>query len=367
MSFALLFASTVCNFGQAQTSSTSPVVTLKRTRCFGMCRVYEVSIFTDGTVQWNGNRFVSTIGMATARLPKAQVEELIRMMSASRFQSLNSSYRNRILPDGTMCMSDLPTTYLTFAHDGVTKTVEDYCFAPDELNELERLVDRISNSHRWWHDRNAKLTLESVEPSYQYTMAEDLKNELIVTSDVHSQTKPGFTKMMQAAGKGDIQSLQNEIESGADINAKDETGWTALMMAAVEGQTDAVSVLLKHGAQIRATDKNGDTVLIGAAANPYLYGKPERQVEVVQRLLAAGADVKQMNDEGETALMWAAKAGNPEVVQILLDAGADPNQRDRPGHNPAYHVQQWLSMRPDDTHRSRYQQTLSILQLPSKP
>ena len=332
-----------------------------------MCPVYEVSIFTDGTVQWNGNQFVGTIGTATARLPKAQVEDLIRVMSASGLQSLNSSYRNRIHPDGAMeSVSDLPTTYLTFTHDSVTKTVEDYWFAPDKLHELERLVDRVSNSHRWRHDRNAKLTLESVEPSYQYTTAEDLKNGPIVTSDVHWQTKPGFTKMMRAAGTGDIQSLQNEIESGGDINAEDETGWTALMMAAIEGQTDAVSVLLNHGAQVRATDENGDNVLIGAAANPIFYGKPEQQVAVVQQLLAAGANVKQTNSEGETALMWAAKAGNPEVVQVLLDAGADPNQRDRSGHNPAYHVQQWLSMRPDDTRRSRYQQTVSILQR-SKP
>jgi hypothetical protein len=332
-----------------------------------MCPVYEVSVFADGTVRWDGKQFVSTVGTAKASLPKRQVDELIRAMTAGSFLSLKNSYRTRVTPDGMMeSITDQPTTFLTFTRDGVTKTVEDYAFAPDELHELERLVDRVSNSHQWWHDENGTLTLESIEPSYQYTTAEDLKNELIVTSDIHSQTKPGFTKIMQAAGKGNVQSLTKEIEAGGDVNAKDETGWTALMMAAVAGQPDTVSILLKHGAQVRVADKNGDTALIGAAANPYLYWKPQREVEVVQQLLAAGADVNQANDEGETALMWAAKSGSPEVVQVLLKAGANLKRHDNLGHDPAYHVQQWLSMRPNDSRRSRYEQTLLVLQ-PSKP
>jgi len=166
-----------------------------------------------------------------------------------------------VLPDGTVeGVTDLPTTYLRFTHDGITKTVEAYQFAHDELHELERFVDRISNSHRWRHDETGRLTLESIEPSYHYTTAEDLKNELIVASDIYYQTKPGFTKMMQAAGKGDLQILTKQIGSGADVHAKDDTGWTALMMASVEGQPEAVSILLKRGAQVRATDKNNDTL-----------------------------------------------------------------------------------------------------------
>ena len=43
-----------------------------------------------------------------------------------------------------------------------------------------------------------------------------------------------------------------------------------------------------------------------------------------------------------------SKSGEPGVVQVLLYASANPNQRDRSGHNPSYHVPQWLSMRPDE-------------------
>jgi hypothetical protein len=360
----LLLASVVCEGClEGQTQQSSPVVTLKRMPCFGMCPAYQVSVFSDGTVEWYGNNFIGTIGEAKGKLPKQQLEGLIRAILDSGFLSLANAYKGCINAQGQLeSMSDLPTTFLTFSQHGVTKTTEDYMCAPDALRALETLVDKVLNTHQWRHDETSTLNIESIEPSYRSTAAEDLKNPPVVGSDVDSQTKPGFTKMMQAAGKGDVQSLSKEIESGADVNGKDETGWTALMMAAVEGQPDAVSVLLKHGAQPRSADKNGDTALIGAAANASFHEKPQGQVAVVQRLISAGSNVNETNQQGETALMWAAKSGNPELVVALLAAGADRNRRDRAGHDPAYHVQEWLSMRPNDTRRSRYQQVLILLQ-----
>jgi hypothetical protein len=351
----LLLASTLSFSSlQGQTSTASPVVTLKRTHCFGTCPIYELSVFADGTVQWSGEQYVGTVGKASATLSKQQVDDLIQTLAASRFSTFQNSYKSQV--------TDLPTTFLTFTYDGVTKTVEDYAFGPDELHHLELLVEQIGNSHRWLHDEDNVLTLESIEPSYRFTTAEDLKNELIVTADIYRQTKPGFTPLMQAAGQGAVQTIAHEIKSGVDVNRKDETGWTALMMAAVAGQPETLALLLKNGAQVRPSDKNGDTALIGAAANPYLYWKPQVQAQVVQQLLAAGADINQANQLGESALMWAAKSGSPEVVQLLLKAGADSKKRDRLGHDPAYHVQQWLSMRIDDIRRSRYQQSLTLLQ-----
>lgn len=339
---------------QGQTSIASPVVTLKRTHCFGTCPVYELSVFADGTVEWNGKQYVGTVGEASAMLSKQQVDDLIQTLAASRFSTFQNSYKSQT--------TDLPTTFLTFTYDGATKTVEDYASGPDELHRLELLVEQMSNSHRWRHDKDSALTLESIEPSYRSTTGEDLKNEMIVLDDIYLKIKPGFTLLMQAAGRGADQTVANEIKSGVDVNHQDETGWTALMMAAVAGQPDTLALLLQKGAQVRLTDKNGDTALIGAAANPYLYWKPQGQAQVVKQLLAAGADINQANRQGETALMWAAKSGSLEVVQLLLKAGPDLKKRDRSGHDPAYHVQQWLSTRTNDIRRSRYQQTLILLQ-----
>ena len=99
---------------QGQTSIASPVVTLKRTHCFGTCPVYELSVFADGTVEWNGKQYVGTVGEASAMLSKQQVDDLIQTLAASRFSTFQNSYKSQT--------TDLPTTFLTFTYDGATKT-----------------------------------------------------------------------------------------------------------------------------------------------------------------------------------------------------------------------------------------------------
>jgi ankyrin repeat protein len=125
----------------------------------------------------------------------------------------------------------------------------------------------------------------------------------MVQIDIGSQTKPGFTGLMQNAGKGDVPRLTHEIAAGGDVNSRDETGWTALMTAASAVQAETVSLLLKNDAQVDLTHKNGDTALIAAAANPTSYWKSEKQISVVQQLIAAGANVETTNLQGETPLM----------------------------------------------------------------
>ncbi len=341
----------------------APVISLSRTVCYGSCPVYDVSIFADGTVRWNGERFVQTIGPAASSISSQQVNDLIQSLVSGGFFNFKDSYRYRINANGTTTsVSDQSTTFLTVRRGEVSKKIEDYAFSPDGLRGLELLVDRTANSHRWIHDENAVMTLASVEPSYEFSVAEDLKDWQTVLSDVSTQTKPGFTKLMQAAGQGDMQRLERELKSGVNVNGTDETGWTALMMAAVAGQTESVASLIEHGAQVGLADKNGDTALIGAAANPLFYAKTTVQIAVVQKLLAAGTSVEGANLHGETALMWSAKAGSPELVQLLIKAGANPKRRDVSGHDASYAVQQWLAVRSDDTRRNHYKQTLSVLQ-----
>ncbi|KAI8951668.1 ankyrin repeat-containing domain protein [Xylaria longipes] len=61
-----------------------------------------------------------------------------------------------------------------------------------------------------------------------------------------------------------VQNRQNDvmrvlIESGAETEKKDFEGWTALMIAAMKGQLDMVEQLLYVGADRRATDDRGRT------------------------------------------------------------------------------------------------------------
>ncbi len=333
-------------FSQVQANAPTPLIQLETTGCLGSCPIYQLSIFEDGTVRWLGSQYVARSGSAESWLTRRQVLELKSAFTTSRFFDFKNRYE--------INLTDLPTTYLRFTMNGRIKTIEDYGdSAPAPVRELERLVESVTCSHRWRHSDKLVITLQSTVPQ---DVIDDIKNRRVVLDDVYSLIKPGFTKLMYAAGTGDLPLLRREIVS-SDVNAQDESGWTALMVAAAAANPDAVSLLLKHGARADLVDKHGDFALLGAVTSA--SGKDT--LNIVRQLIDTGAQIDRSNPRGETALMWAARFGDAELVQILLAAGANPKKHDHDGNDAEFYVRKWLSSPQDST---RYETMMTLLRKP---
>jgi hypothetical protein len=335
--------------------------------------MYSLRVNSSGEVQYEGKQFVSVIGVRTTAITEEQVRELLDDFARIDFFTLRDVYEtgpDTVSPDGDVFHSlpstDLPSTYVGLSRDGRTKEIRDYEYAPEKLSELEREIERVANSHQWLHDMDTRLTLDSLELAKRMYFVDDLKNQPIISADVWSEIKPGMTQLMQKSGQGNTALAQKELESGADANAQDPSGWTALMLAAVEGKEDVVALLLRSGALIDLRDNHGDTALIGAAANPYLFYKPESQVAVVKTLIASGAAVAAQNQLGESALMWAAKSGSLEVVSTLLEAGADNEQMDKNGKTALFYARQSLASMGDDVRKERFEAVVALLGRPGR-
>lgn len=321
----------------------APLITLKRTACFGTCPIYRLEVYADGKVVYEGKEYVKVIGKEEARISSEQVDHLVQRFLAIDYFHLEDAYRKRQNPDGTITMvSDLPSTFTSLTMNGRTKRVVNYAFAPEELTELEHEIERVVNSHQWLH-------------------RDDLKDAGIVAKDAYSGTKPGFTLLMQAAGQNDLEALDVELEGSGDVNAKDETGWTALMVASAWSQAPVVSRLLQAGADLTMKDSNGDTALIGAAAGRWFNDRSEWQTEVICLLLKAGADPNVTNHQGNTALMWAARSGNPEAVRALLDAGANANLRDSLGWTALRYAEDARKNLRNDWYKEDFEQVVVLL------
>lgn len=174
--------------------------------------------------------------------------------------------------------------------------------------------------------------------------------------------KAAAADLFQAAAAGRTEDISLSILGGADLNAANENGWTPLMFAASRGDLDAVNLLLAYGADPEAapSTKNvsGFTALMAAAyyghpgaaaallrsgadpdaADTHYYGETalmlavkRREPETVKVLLAGGADADAGNRAGVTPLMYAASYGDLEVIRLLLAAGADVSVRDNEG------------------------------------
>jgi hypothetical protein len=229
--------------------------------------------------------------------------------------------------------------------------------------ELEYLIERAANVHRWLHDETASLSLDSPESGKEVAVIEDLKSLWTVMADCAGRTKPGMTGLMQAAGQGDVEGVRRSLASGDAVNAADETGWTALMLGAAAASPDIVSLLVQAGARVDQQDGHGDTALIAAVAVPFARSPISLgRVEVVRILLARGAAVDATNNLGESALMWAAKSGRAEETEALLRAGANVRRIDRSSRDALFYARRSLNRIGNSFFLKPYRQTLAILE-----
>src|SRR3982751_4511189 len=103
-----LFAAAVLTFSAvltvaAQNSSSADQiteVTLERTACFGSCPIYKVTLRSDGTVIYEGKRFVEMIGTYKGR--SYGFEHLAKFILSQDYFNLKDNY--------TRPVTDLPST-----------------------------------------------------------------------------------------------------------------------------------------------------------------------------------------------------------------------------------------------------------------
>ena len=169
-------------------------------------------------------------------------------------------------------------------------------------------------------------------------------------TDAEETSVGGFTPLLFAARRGDIESARLLLAAGASVNdtAPDgasvlvvathsghgtlatflldrganpntaEAGYTALHAAVLTGDLDLVEALLAHGARPDAqvtlatrVTRNGQVLMLGEhllGSTPFALAAKFTEVDIMRTLAAAGADVRLPLKNGWTPLMLAASA-----------------------------------------------------------
>jgi hypothetical protein len=284
--------------------SEDVTITLERTTCYGTCPAYKVSIRGDGSVVYEGKKFVRVEGTRQTIVDKAAVAQLVQAFTDAGYFELKDHYRSIQNPDGTETMvTDLPTAYTSLSLNGRHKAVEDYVGAPKKLVDLERNIDDVAGSKRW---------------------------VAIDAAAVHDEARHGWDVrgleaqrlLQRAAEAGDVDTVRAFIEEGGDVNAR--AGITTPLQQA--RGAEVVKLLVSAGADVNATSKE-------YCGPPLNFAAELGDTDSIRALLDAGAKVNGRSPDGETPLMKAARSGNPEAVQALLHAGARVNARDNHGED----------------------------------
>lgn len=119
-------------------------IIFERSPCFGTCPYYSLQIFGNGTVIYNGYKFVNMTGQHYSNIDGMKVRELVNDFSRINFFSLNDSYTDII-------ETDHPTVITSINISGVYKEVVDNqgAIAPEGLRSLYDKIDKITNSSKW--------------------------------------------------------------------------------------------------------------------------------------------------------------------------------------------------------------------------
>jgi hypothetical protein len=99
-----------------------PVLVFQRTPCNGRCPTYTATIFADGRVEYDGQRYVPLLGKRTLSLPPATVMQLLAEAKRIHFEQLQERYAGNT--------SDLPATIITVRQSG---TAAKAVFASEDI------------------------------------------------------------------------------------------------------------------------------------------------------------------------------------------------------------------------------------------
>jgi len=142
---AALVALIVLAVFPAAAQDDEPVITLERTACFGMCPIYTVSIYADGTVEYNGADQVDVMGEQTANIGAEAVTELLQVIEDAGYFEWDDEYTG-------MTVTDQSTVITSATIDGETKTITHYLGdgdAPLALGFLENWIDIAAGTSAW--------------------------------------------------------------------------------------------------------------------------------------------------------------------------------------------------------------------------
>jgi hypothetical protein len=132
-------------------------ITLERTECFGFCPAYKLTIIADGSVVFEGRRFVKQEGVTISSVSPERLKQLMAEFDRVNFFSLEDDYSEIRLS----CPTDQPSAITSIRIKGKSKTVNHYlgCLepkVPKGLTELENKIDEIVNTAQWLPDKKER-------------------------------------------------------------------------------------------------------------------------------------------------------------------------------------------------------------------
>jgi hypothetical protein len=123
---------------------SSVLISMQQMGCEGKCPAYRLTLHGDGTLDYEGFAFVSTMGKRTTRIPREAVDDLVHQFEEAKFFSALPEYLGAV---------DGGETLLQISVDGKSHKVDDSlglsAGLPTAIRQLECSIYRVTNVGQW--------------------------------------------------------------------------------------------------------------------------------------------------------------------------------------------------------------------------
>jgi hypothetical protein len=114
------------------------VFSLKKGPCFGKCSVYNLDVYKNGYVVYEGLMNVEKYGLYARKISKQELASLKSVFDQGGFYSFNDNY--------PVQMSDLPTIVMKYNRDKESKTITGSIDRPKEIITLQSALEKLIKS-----------------------------------------------------------------------------------------------------------------------------------------------------------------------------------------------------------------------------
>ncbi|STX52106.1 Ankyrin repeat protein [Legionella busanensis] len=136
--------------------------------------------------------------------------------------------------------------------------------------------------------------------------------------------------IVQAAKRGDIETVQDYLKAGNNVNEQDRKGRTLLFSAVKKDQQEMVNFLLNNNANPTIATEDNETPLHRASVNEFL--------NIMTMLLNKGANINAQDEDQNTPLHYAVERKKEKAVDLLITHNADATIRNNKGLTPLHKI-----------------------------
>lgn len=138
---SLLFTSCKTILKDTKLQDLEKVVSMNMGPCYGNCPVYNITVYNNGVVAYEGERFTDRKGIYVRDIGRSALKTLQQELVAANLRKFPNAFRSQI--------PDLPTVTIEYFDDDGSKVIRGKDGRPPQVLKIQELLEQIANEGDW--------------------------------------------------------------------------------------------------------------------------------------------------------------------------------------------------------------------------